>query len=142
MLPGVLDGNVAVDSPAYTNQIAQIMNNHHKARLYHQQADTDLRIKKMLATRNKEYNKFQYKDREKIFVKDRNKQLWEGPVRVQHQEGTKVNIIKDGRTTSVPVQRTQPANMKEILGSIEEEDRTSSNKEKKMQRRTLQRMKT
>ena len=64
------------------------MNNHYKARFYHQQADTDSRIKKMLATRNRNYE-----DGEEIFVKDRDKEMWEGPVKVQHQEGTNVNII-------------------------------------------------
>ena len=54
-----MDSDVAVDSPAYTSDIANIMEKHHKARLCHQQADTDLRIKKMLATRNKEYNVYQ-----------------------------------------------------------------------------------
>ena len=108
ILPGVLDGDVAVDSTAYTNDISKIMDMHHKAKLYHQQADTDSRIKKMLATRNKDYNKYQYEDGEDIFVKDRNKELWEGPIKVQHQEGNNVNIIKEGRVTSVPIQRTQP----------------------------------
>ena len=82
-----MNGNIADDSPAYTNDIAKIMDKHHKARFYHQQADTDSRIKKMLATRNKEYNEYQYEDGEDIFVKDKNKELWEGPVKVQHQEG-------------------------------------------------------
>ena len=99
VLPGVLDGDVAVDSPAYTSDIAKIMEKHHKARLYHQQADTDSRMKKMLATRNKEYNEYQYEDGEDIFVKDRNKELWEGHVKVQHQEGNNVNIIKEERVT-------------------------------------------
>ena len=103
VLPGVLDGDVAVNSPAYTSDIAKIMDKHHKARFYHQQADTDSRIKKMLATRNKEYNEYQYGDGEDIFVKDRNKELWEGPVKVQHQKGNNVNIIKEGRVTSVPI---------------------------------------
>ena len=97
-----MDGDEAVDSPAYTSDIAKIMEKHHKARLYHQQADTDSKIKKMLATRNKEYNEYQYEDGEDIFVKDSNKELWEGPVKVQHQEGNNVNIIKEGRVTSVP----------------------------------------
>ena len=122
ILPGVLDGNVAVDSPAYTNDIAKIMDKHHKARLYHQQADTDSRIKKMLATRNKEYNEYHYEDGDDIFVKDKNKELWEGPVKVQHQEGNNVNIIKDGRVTSVPIQRTQPVKRKRILENITEEE--------------------
>ena len=117
----MLDGDVAVNSPAYTSDIANIMDKHNKARLYHQQADTDSRIKKMLATRNKEYNEYQYEDGEAIFVKDRNKELWEGPVKVQHQEGNNVNIIKDGRVTSGPIQRTQPTERKKILENITEE---------------------
>ena len=95
VLPRVLDDDVAVDSPAYTIDIAKIMEKHHKARLYHHQADTDSRIKKMLAARNKEYNEYQYEDGEDIFVKDGDKELQEGPVKVQHQEGNNVNIIKD-----------------------------------------------
>ena len=120
VLPGVVDGDVAVGSPAYTSDNAKIMENHHKARLYHQQADTDSRIKKMLATRNKEHNEYQYEDGEDIFVKDRNKELWEGPVKVQHQEGNNVNIIKEGRVTSVPIQRTQPLGRKKALENITE----------------------
>ena len=61
-------GNIAIDSPAYTSEIAKILEKHHKARLYHQQADTDTRIKKMLATRNKEYYNYSYEDEEDIFV--------------------------------------------------------------------------
>ena len=72
----------------------------------------------MLATRNKEYNEYQYEDGADIFVKDRNKELWEGPVKVQHQEG---NIIIEGRVTSVPIQRTQPVRRKKVLESITEE---------------------
>ena len=117
-----MDGDVVVDSPAYTNDIAKIMDKHHKARFYHQQLDTDSRIKKMLATRNKEYNEYQYEDGEDIFVKDKNKELWEGPVKVQHQEGNNVNIIKDRRVTSVPIQRTQPVKRKRILENITEEE--------------------
>ena len=97
------------------------MDQHNKARLYHQQADTDARIKKMLCTRNKEYNEYKYEDGEDIFVKDRHKDLWEGPVKVQHQEGNNVNIIKEGRVTSVPIQRTQPAGGKKVLEDISEE---------------------
>ena len=97
------------------------MEKHHKARLYHQQAYTDSRIKKMFATRNKEYNEYQYEDGEDIFVKDRNKELWEGPVKVQHQEGNNVNIIKEGRVTSVPIQRTQPVGRKKVMENITEE---------------------
>ena len=96
------------------------MEKHQKARLYHQQVDTDSRIKKMLATRNKEYNEYQYEDGEDIFVKDSNKELWEGPVKVHHQEGNNVNIIKEGRVTSVPIQRTQLLGRKKALENITE----------------------
>ena len=34
VLPGVLDGDIAVDSRAYTSDIAKIMDKHHKARFY------------------------------------------------------------------------------------------------------------
>ena len=111
-----------MDASGRTRHIAKIMEKHHKARLYHQQADTDSRIKKMLATRNKEYNEYQYANGEDIFVKDRNKELWEGPVKVQHQEGNNVNIIKEGRVKSVPIQRTQPVGGKKVLENITEEE--------------------
>ena len=41
---------------------------------------------------------------------------------MQHQEGNNVNIIKDGRVTSVPIQRTQPVKRKRILENITEEE--------------------
>ena len=80
----------------------------------------------MLGTRNKEYNEYKYEDGEEIFAKDRNKELWEGPVKVKHQEGNNVNIIKEGRVTSIPIQRTQPTGAKKVLEDITEEEEETS----------------
>ena len=40
---------------------------------------------------------------------------------MQHQEGNNVNIIKEGRVTLVPIQRTQPVERKKTLENITEE---------------------
>ena len=41
---------------------------------------------------------------------------------MQHQEGNNVNIIKDGRVTSVPIQRTKPVKRKRVLENITKEE--------------------
>ena len=40
---------------------------------------------------------------------------------MHHQEGNNVNIIKEGRVTSVPIQRTQPVGRKKVMENITEE---------------------
>ena len=92
----------------------------------------------MLATRNKEYNEYKFKDGKQIFVKDMDKKLWVGPVRVQHQQGNNVAVITDGRVTSAPIKRTLPiGGIKDLKDSIEEnehekEDTSESEKLRKM----------
>ena len=39
-------------------------------------------------------------------------------MKVQHQEGNNVNIIKEGKVTSVPIQRTQPAGGRQAVRNI------------------------
>lgn len=70
IIPGVIDSDIASDSPAYSDEVAELFARHSRARQLHLKADTDRRIKKLLATRNKEYNNYKFQEGDKIFVKD------------------------------------------------------------------------
>ena len=41
-------------------------------------------------------------------------------MKVQHKEGNNVNIIKEGKVTSVPIQRTQPAGGRQVVRNIQD----------------------
>ena len=129
-IPGVIDGDIASDSPAYNDEVAEIFARHSKARQLHLEADTDNRIKKLLATRNKEYNNFKFQEGDRIFVKDLHKELWEGPVLVMNHQGNNVTIVKEGRVTSVPIQRVIPYVPERPIETVREELEEEMEKER------------
>jgi len=107
-IPGIIDGNVAIDSPMQFNEIATILDRHNRAKQYHAQADTEARIKNMMKTRNKEYNDYKFQTGDKVYVKDKDKEIWEGPTTVHNHVRNEVIIEKDNRLNSVPIQRVRP----------------------------------
>ena len=66
MCPGS-NKSVSLRLPIQLNETATILDRHNRAKMYHAQADTDMRIKAMLKTRNKEYNDFKFQPGDKVF---------------------------------------------------------------------------
>ena len=118
-IPGVIDGNIAIDSPAQFSEITTILDRHNRAKLYHAQADTDIRIKNMLKTRNKEYNDYKFQTGEKVYVKNKDKEIWEGPITVHNHVRNEVIIEKDNRLNSIPIQRVRPVTPTNEVSEIE-----------------------
>ena len=121
-IPGVIDGNIAVDSPVQFNEIAAILDRHNRAKMYHAQADTDIRVKSMLKSRNKEYNDFKFQTGDKVYVKNKDKEIWEGPITVHNHVRNEVIVEKDNRLNSVPIQRVRP-----VTPSAEWQDKSDLN---------------
>ena len=85
-IPGITDGTSATDSSITYDYIAKIMNRHQRIRQHYVQADTDERLKKMMNSRNREYNNFQFQPGEKVLLKDVDKQVWD-EVKVHNHDG-------------------------------------------------------
>ena len=128
-LPGLTDGTSASDSDITYDHIAAILNRHQKTRQLYNQVDTDERIKKMMNSRNREYNTFSFQPGDKVMLKDVDKQIWD-EVKVHNQDGNIVVCQKpNGKLISASITRVRPAPEKII------QDTATTNQE---QRRIVQ----
>ena len=119
-LPGLTDGTSASDSDITYDHIAAILNRHQKTRQIYNQVDTDERLKKMMNSRNREYNTFRFQPGDKVMLKDVDKQVWD-EVKVHNQDGNIVVCQKpNGKLISASITRVRPAPEK----VIQEPDKT------------------
>ena len=63
-------------------------------------------------------------------MKDLHKELWEGPVLVMNHQGNNVTIVKEGRVTSVPIQRVIPYVPERPIETVREEPEEEMEKER------------
>ena len=77
------------------------------------EADNSARIKKMLKTRIPDYVDRFYDEGDRVFIKDRHSDVWNGPFTVKHHENKSVVIRKDNSEVSVPTNRVIPETLDE-----------------------------
>ena len=105
ILPGINGGNVATDEPCTDSKsVHQIISRHMNVRNAAREADNSARIKKMLKTRIPDYVDRFYDEGDRVFIKDRHSDVWNGPFTVKHHENKSVVIRKDNSEVSVPKQ--------------------------------------
>ena len=75
--------------------IHQIISRHINVRKAASEAVDSARIKKMLKTRIPDYEDRFYNESDRVFIKDRHSDVWNGPFTVKHHENKSVVIRKD-----------------------------------------------
>ena len=109
IIPGISDGSVATDEPAVgSKSVHQIFARHMNARDAAREADNSNRIKLMLKSRIPDYVDRFYKRGDRVFVKDRNSDIWLGPYTVQYHENKNVVVKRDNYEVSFPTNRVIP----------------------------------
>ena len=133
-IPGIVDGDVAIDSPVQYNEVAQVLNRHTRARQIHAQVDADNRLKAMMNERKKNYTEYKFQAGDLVYVKDRNSEVWEGPLQVHFHKDNDVTVITKQKTlNSVPIQRVRPYQEKREEEEQKEEEERQTDEEEEIE---------
>ena len=108
VIPGITDGDITTDSPAQIDEVHDIFNRHHKTKMMYRQVDTDARVKRMLAARERPCNSYRFSPGERVFVKDLKKPIWEETTVHNQLGGNVVTEGRNGHLNSVSIDRVIP----------------------------------